>query len=269
MKINLAWLLIIIVSACNRNNVHENKDWGKIYLSHKIDTAKAAFELYETSKERVFLFNKARGNYRLSPASTFKIVLNLVALETSVAPSEELVIKWDGVKNSKEAWNKDMNMVEAFKTSSEPYYKELARRIGKLELQKWVDTLNYGNKKIGGAVDLCWTDGSLQITPDEQIGLLKKLYFDELPFSKRTMRIVRGLMQQQINAKEKYYYKTGTKVQGSNQINWQVGYIEDSTNHPYFFANAFESDTSEAIMADRLNITLELLRAMSLGKTLK
>ena len=51
------------------------------------------------------------------PASTFKIFNSLVALETAVAPDDQLVIKWDSVARRPE-WNKDMNMREAFKVSN-------------------------------------------------------------------------------------------------------------------------------------------------------
>jgi beta-lactamase class D len=251
------------IASCERNNIHERKDWGTIYKKHGLDSA--CFEVVEQSKERVYYYNKARGNKRLSPASTFKIMASLIALETSVAPDEDMIIKWDGVVNKNEKWNKDMNMREAFITSSEPYYKELMKRVGATEIKKWMDSIEYGNAKIGNDVQTFWTDNTLQITPDEQVGFLKKLYFDALPFSKRTMRIVRSMMLQEETKEYRFYYKSGTYVDNQKTMAWLVGFVEDSTNHPYFFANNFETpDTAFDYQTARMETTREIFQSMGL-----
>jgi beta-lactamase class D len=253
----------ILLTSCERNNIFERKEWGAIYKKHGLDSA--CFEVVEQSKERAYYYNKARGNKRLSPASTFKIMASLIALETSVAPDEDLVIAWDGVKNENEKWNKDMNMREAFITSSEPYYKELMKRVGATEIKKWMDSIEYGNAKIGNDVQTFWTDNSLQITPDEQVGFLKKLYFDALPFSKRTMRIVRSMMLQEETKDYRFYYKSGTYVDDKKTMGWLVGFVEDSTNHPYFFANNFETtDTAFDYKTARMATTKEIFQSMGL-----
>jgi beta-lactamase class D len=269
MKSILYLLLItaILLPSCSRNNIHEKNNWKAIYKKYGVDSA--GFELLEQSKERIFMYNKAKVSTRYSPASTFKIFLSLVALHKGVAPSEEMIIKWDGVKR-KPKWDKDMNLREAFITSSEPYYKELANRIGRPELQKWLDSTRYGNKKMGDVLETCWTDGSLQITPDEQVGFLKKLYFDQLPFDKRSQRLVRSMMLRETNEKYKMYYKSGTEVPPSGYNTWLVGFIEDSTNHPYFFANHMHwPDTStnfDVIDSVRVNSTKDIFRDLGVFK---
>jgi beta-lactamase class D len=256
-------VMIIAFSSCERNNIEERKDWAAIYKKHGVDSA--CFELVEHSKERVYYYNKARGNTRMSPASTFKIMASLIALETSVAPDEDLIIKWDGVKRPQEQWNKDMNMREAFKVSCEPYYKELMKRVGTTEIKRWLDSTEYGNMQIGNNVETFWTDNSLQITPDEQCGFLKKLYFDDLPFSKRTMRIARSLMLQEETKDYRWYYKSGTAVSDTMQMAWLVGFVEDSTNHPYFLANNFSTkDTAINIKDLRMQITREIFQTKGL-----
>ncbi|NJE06794.1 class D beta-lactamase, partial [Thermococcus sp. M36] len=134
------------------------------------------------------------------PASTFKIVNSLIGLQTGKIVNEKMIIKWDGVKRWNEAWNKDLTMEEAFKLSAVPYYQEVARRIGKDTMQRWLDSLHYGNKKIGGPIDSFWLNNSLKITADEQLGLVKRLYFDQLPFDKRSQAIVKKVMLQENNA---------------------------------------------------------------------
>src|SRR5206468_3415677 len=104
-------------------------------------------------------------------------------------------------------------MEEAFKVSAVPYYQEVARRIGKDTMQNWLDTLGYASrygKAIIKKIDTFWLDNSIKITPDEQLGLVKKLYFNQLPFRKETVQdVVKKIMLQESNANYKLSYKTG------------------------------------------------------------
>lgn len=268
-------LLLLIMSlglfACRRDNVLEQNQWGTIFKKQGIDSA--CFELSDNSHDQILLYNLHRCSQRYSPASTFKIVNSLIALETNIAKDEKLIIPWDG-QIRRESWNKDMNMREAFEVSCVPYYQELARRIGPTEMQRWIDTIRYGNKRIGGAIDQFWLNDTMQISPDEQVGLMKKLYFDKLPFSQRSHRIVRSLMLREDSASYKLYYKTGTSMNSQRIQAWIVGFVEriekqkgiltkqDEVNYrPYFFAMHFETpDTSMDYATVRINTLKEILR---------
>jgi beta-lactamase class D len=195
-----------------------------------------------------------------TPASTFKIVNSLIGLQTGRIDNEKMIIKWDGIKRWNEDWNKDLTMEEAFKVSCVPYYQEVARRIGKDTMQLWLDSLKYGNHKIGNRVDSFWLDNSLKITSDEQLGLVKKLYFGQLPFSKTTMDIVKKVMIQEKNANYTLAYKTGLNSrENGNSIAWMVGWIEEN-KHPYFFVLNIEStDKNVDMLAARKNILKAIL----------
>ena len=267
--------LLLFFSSCERENIIKQDQWGAIFKKYGIDSA--CFELADNNHDQIFLYNLERASKRFSPASTYKIMNSLIALETNVALDENLVIKWDGVVR-RDGWNKDMNMREAFKESCLPYYQELARRIGKVEMQKYLDTVRYGNKRMGPNVDDFWLNDTLQISADEQVGFIKKLYFDKLPFSARTQRIVRSLMLQEDSTNYKLYYKTGTRMATANNkpyiLAWLVGFIEKKetqigietkkpeTNYkPYFFAMNFETpDTSNKYRQDRLNVMKDILK---------
>lgn len=269
----LSLFALVILIGCERNNILEQPQWGEIFRRHGIDSA--CFELSDNSHDQIMLYNLARCSRRFSPASTFKIMHSLVALETNVAPDENLIIRWDGTDRRPE-WNKDMNMREAFKASCVPYFQELARRIGEVDLQKWLDTVRYGNKRIGPVLDMCWLNDTLQISPDEQVGLMKKLYFDKLPMSQRSQRIVRSLMLREDSTGYRLYYKTGTQKTEDSHLTraWLVGFVErretqkgvvskqQETNYrPYFFAMHFETaDTLLDHQEARLAILKDILR---------
>ena len=102
-----------------------------------------------------------------------------------------------------------------------PYYQEVARRIGKDTMQQWIDSIGYGNKNISGPVDSFWLNNKLKISPDEQLGLVKRLYFDQLPFRKSVQQMVRDVMLQENNTAYKLSYKTGWGFdEDGNDIGW-------------------------------------------------
>jgi beta-lactamase class D len=107
--------------------------------------------------------------------------------------------------------------------------------IGKDTMQFWLDSLHYGTTKINTSIDQFWADNSLKITPDEQLGLVEKLYFNKLPFQKRTQDIVRKIMLRENNANYKLSYKSASAIlENGKSIEWLVGWIEEN-QHPYFF----------------------------------
>lgn len=271
----LSCLAVVLLSSCSQSRITEHTEWGKFFDNYGIKDA--GIILRDNNHESIHYYNKARVSRRVLPASTFKVFLSLVALETAVAPDDQLVIRWDSVKRKPE-WDKDMDMREALKTSSEPYFKEIARRIGPSRLQHYLDTVKYGNMLMSGKIDEVWVNNSLQITADEQTGFMKRLYFSELPFSERSQRIVKTLMLHEQTPGYNLYYKTGTGEVGDSVTYWVVGFIEriehvnepkesmnksDVRNYPYFFAENFtmaKSDTSKHWFDVRINILKDVLK---------
>jgi len=243
--------------SCAPNNVTEDNSLRKYFDSANVT---GCFGLFDNALGHFTVYNLKR--YRdsaYSPASTFKIVNSLIGIQTGKISDENMVIKWDGVKRWNEDWNKDLSMAEAFKVSSVNYYQEVARRIGHDTMKKWIDTLGYGNKNISGPIDSFWLNNRLKITPDEELGLVKKLYFDQLPFFKRTQEIVRKVMLREDNANYKLSYKTGWgNKEDGHEIGWIVGWIEEN-KHPYFFVLNMES-TDKHI--DMMNVRMHILRGI-------
>lgn len=275
-SIILSFLAIFFFVSCRDSRIHEKKEWGKYFDTEGVPDG--CFMLRDNNHEAVYYYNKERCLQRFLPASTFKIFNSLVALETGIAPDEQLIIKWDSVVRKVPEWNKDMNMREAFKVSNVPYYQEIARRIGADEMQHYLDTVNYGNRNMGGSIDQFWLNDSLQISGDEQVGFLKRLYFNELPFSERTQRIVKSLMLQEETPQYRLYYKTGWGVRTQSNVMWIVGFVEklehvkedknsmnksDIRMYPYFFAENFNAplnDTTKDWASIRLNILKSVLK---------
>lgn len=274
----IAIALSSIFSSCINSRIKNHNEWKPVFDEYGVD---GCFEIYDNNKETAHFYNKERCATRFTPASTFKIFNSLVALETGIAPNEQMIIKWDGVKRWNENWNKDLTMTEAFKLSAVPYYQELARRIGLQNYKIYLDTVHYGNMSTGTVVDSFWLNDTLKITADEQVGFLKRMYWEELPgFSDRAQRIVKGMMLQKEKQDYKLYYKTGWGKYGKNEnILWIVGFVEtihhlknmdtkkiDAIPHPYFFALNFSTtDTTKNWSDLRLEMLNKLLATQNLN----
>lgn len=245
----------IWLSACTPNNVKEAKEWEKHFTKYKLE---GCFMLFNNGQGTFRVYNIDRAKERFLPASTFKIFNSLVGLQTGIISDTNMVIRWDSVTRPRPEWNQDLAMNQAFRLSSVPYFQEVARRIGRDTMQRWLDSVQYGNHKIG-KIDSFWLDNSLQISPDEQLGLVKQLYFNQLPFQRRVQELVAGLMMQENTPKYKLAYKTGWGVAGKKQIAWMAGWIEENM-HPSFFVLNFETeDASLDIPALRQEIMRAIL----------
>lgn len=252
-------VLSSIFFSCTPNNVRVDDSLKKYFDENKVT---GTFGLFDNGQGSFTVYNLSR--YRDSsylPASTFKIVNSLIGLQTGRISNENMIIKWDGVVREIPAWNKDLTMTEAFKVSAVPYYQEVARRIGKDTMQVWMDSLHYGTQKIKTRIDTFWLDNSLKIKPDEELGLVKRLYFQQLPFDKRPQTIVKKVMLQENNANYQLSYKTGWgSKENGDALGWMVGWIEEN-QHPYFFVLNVEGapDINPSV---RLNILKGILKQL-------
>jgi beta-lactamase class D len=253
-------VVTIILNACSSSNITNEERLKKYFDENKVE---GTFALYNNAQGNFNIYNLSRYKDSLyMPASTFKIVNSLIGLQTGKITNTKMLIKWDGVKRGVEDWNKDITMEEAFKVSCVPYYQEVARRIGKDTMQRWLDSLNYGTKKITTKVDTFWLDNSLKIKPDEELGLVKKLYFEQLPFNKTTMQAVKNIMTQESNANYTLAYKTGWgEKENGKSIVWVVGWIEEN-KHPSFFVLNFEGEGSLDMAAIRKKILNNCLKEL-------
>lgn len=249
---------ILFVQSCSVNKAKIDNSLKKYFDAKNVD---GCFTMLNNANGAVTVYNMGLDTMRLTPASTFKIPNSLIALQTGIATSDSMLIKWDGVKRWNADWNKDMTMREAFKVSNVGYYQEIARRIGKDTMQRWLDSLGYGNRNIGNHVDSFWLNNDLKISPDEQLGMLKRLYFDQLPFRKSVQETVKSMMLQEDNNLYKLSYKTGWGFdEQKNNIGWVAGWIEEN-RHVYFFVTLVKSPDPKLDMRNvRLNITKDILK---------
>lgn len=243
------------IEAPSAVNIAQNLDFGRHFQDLGVE---GSIMIYDSNSDRVFQHNPQRNTTAFLPASTFKILNSLIALETGVISDEIAVLTWDGISRKIPAWNRDLNMREAFKLSAIWFYQVLARKVGHDRMQQWITQVGYGNQKIGGNddIDKFWLQGELRTTPQEQIQFLRRLYKNDLPFSERSLSIVKDLMVMEKTPDYTISGKTGWVGVADDvtpKIGWYVGYLQQGEN-VYFFATNIDI-RNEKDPAARIELT--------------
>lgn len=202
----------------------------------------AALVLLDTSSGARTAFPKAAAAEMLPPCSTFKIVNALIGLELGILSSpDEPFYKWDGQKRSIEAWNRDLTLKEAFQASCVPAFQILARKIGPARMQAWIDKIGYGNRDTSAGIDVFWLPAknrkTIIISASEQADLMQKIASGKVPFSDKSLAVLKELMRVKSTDRGILYGKTGsgTDEHGAFNLGWFVGYVE-SHGKTYAFA---------------------------------
>lgn len=264
----LSTLLILTLSFNQLSSQHITPETMQgVFEKHGFE---GCFVLYDKNLDEITTWNYKRAQKGFLPASTFKILNSLIALETGIAKDEQFTLPWDGVKRSVDAWNQDQTMETAFKVSCVPYYQEIARRIGYLNMKKWVDTIPYGHMDITRKnLDTFWLEGNSQITPLQQLDFLRRLYCNSLPFSASNIAIVKKIMINEQSDSYTLRAKTGrATMPDGHEIGWFIGYLEEAGNVFYFVCNIQNNEAKENDFGKaRKAITCDILKEAGLMNT--
>ncbi|SMF93783.1 beta-lactamase class D [Methylomagnum ishizawai] len=213
---------------------------------------------------KTYLHNDIRAERRFSPASTFKIPNTLIALETKASTGPDDTFKWNEQTYDFPDWNHDQTLASAFKVSCVWCYQELARRVGAEQYRDYLRRMDYGHLQTPFETTTFWLDGSLQISPLEQIAFLKKLYRRSLPFGAAAYEGLRQIMLAEATPDFKLYAKTGWAARMQPQVGWYVGYVETLSEVWLFALNM--NIHGEQDLPLRQKITREVLAAKGILK---
>ncbi|MBK9171345.1 MAG: class D beta-lactamase [Bryobacterales bacterium] len=220
--------------------------------------------LYDPQRNTWQAGHAEHADKRVLPASTFKILNSLIALETGIVTGAESVLPWDGVARKRSEWNRNLDLRTAFQVSAVPHYQALARRIGADRMQRFVDAVGYGNRDISGGIDQFWLAGGLRISAREQVEFLARLYRGDLPFSAAAMAAVKDIMAGERTSGPVIRAKTGWAVPpGQDQAGWWVGWVERPSGVT-IFATRLETGGAldDAFLPARISVTRRALEAL-------
>lgn len=236
------------------------------------------FSVYDLKTNKHIQYNAEHCKIRFSPCSTFKIPNSLIGLETGVISDTGFVIKYDSILHPKDSihlanepfkyWYQDLSLKMAYKYSCVWYYQELARRVGSEQMQRKVSELDYGNEDISSGLDTYWLCGSIQISINEQIEFLKKLYLYKLDgFSDKNIDAVKNIMLYETTPDYKLYGKTGSgDCWDDKVIGWYVGFVETELGTKIFAMNIIVNDFSDLKNNFRIELTKKILKDLEIIK---
>ena len=196
--------------------------------------------IYDYKQQKWIFSNPADADKASLPASTFKIINLLIALETGVIKDENEVIKWPGSMDTtrygyRHEIYKDMTVREAFAVSAVWVFLDLAKKIGRERYRQYLTLCKYGNADVSEKDPDFWNLGPLAISPVNQVEFMVNAYEGKLPFSKRNLDILKRVMINEQNENYILRAKTGWTRENGMDSGWWVGYVERKEN-VYFFA---------------------------------
>lgn len=235
----------------------ERSDWSEIFRANEASGTLLVVDKRNGSTTTL-VHDGERARERFVPASTFKIPHTLFALDAGVVEDEFQVFAWDGVERSIPQWNGDQDLRSGMRSSVVWLYQQFAREIGEERERHYLEAIDYGNAEIGDQLEQFWLDeGMLEISAEEQIEFLERLYRNELPFDEADQRLVKDLM---ITAAGSDWIVRG-KTGWSGQLGWWVGWVERPSG-PVFFALNMETPNRMADLPKRQGIVDEALRTI-------
>jgi beta-lactamase class D len=252
-------LFPVLFYACSPNNVTVDGSLQRYFDSAGV---KGAFGMFDNGHGHFTICNLSRySDSFYTPGATFDILMSLVAIQTGIK-KDDLAASDTWIPENR-VLGIPVNFGQEFRDTGG--YNQLAfiilsENLQRDTLKRWIDSLQYGNKKVGDSLEF-WQDDALKINCDEQLGLLKKLYFNQLPFFERTQEIVRRMMPAESNSVYRLTYKTALgRMEDGHAIGWVMGWVEEN-KHPYFFVVNLESaDTTKDLRRTGLVIAKNILR---------
>lgn len=231
-KLALSLFAIIILNISSFAQINLQKPFDDCNI-------KGSITLYDYHNKKWIYSDSSDANKETLPASSFKIVNTLIALEEGLVKDENEILKWAGdydstLYGSRPEIYHDMSVKEAFQLSSLWVYTKFAKQIGNKKYKEYLEKCEYGNGIIYDSLDF-WNFGPFGITPQNQIEFLIKLYEGKLPFSKRNIDIVKNIMVTEQKDNYVIRAKTGWTHYGGKDTGWWVGY-SDKEGKIIFFA---------------------------------
>src|SRR3954468_20991233 len=216
---------------------------------------------------------------RTLPASTFKVPHALIALQTHVVTAVS-VMKWDGTRREFSPWNADQTLESSLKRSVVWVFQRFATAIGREREIEHLRAFRYGSAAFTGEVTNFWLNGDLQISPNEQVAFLRRMFTYDLPVDrahidtvKRDLTMPPGKLE---NAAGVHAFplrwpagtiarlKTGNGTVDGERVSWLVGQLE-AGGRQYVFASRARSATRTIDTTAGADLAVRVLNTIAPG----
>lgn len=178
---------------------------------------------------------------RLSPCSTFKMVLGIMGYDAGIL-KDGTTPTWnycEGYDDFLEIWKTPQTPRAWMNHSCVWYSKILSLHLGVQQMQRYLDAFEYGNCDLAGGLtepgplDPAWINSSLKISPKEQVDFILRMLRGQLSVSNESIQQTKALVfKEQLAEGWRLFGKTGFSgtilgLDGQpQQFGWFVGWVE-------------------------------------------
>ncbi|HEV2523944.1 MAG TPA: penicillin-binding transpeptidase domain-containing protein [Gammaproteobacteria bacterium] len=185
------------------------------------------FILYNVNTQKIMQeYNPTQCKERISPDSTFKVPLSVMAFDDNLI-TQTTLFKWDGKQRALPQWNQDQTPQTWLKNSVVWVSQSLTPQLGMRKIKYYLHEFHYGNQNFSGdpyqnnGLTHAWLESSLKISAEEQLAFLKDFVANTLPVSQDAIKNTKqNMFLETLPNGYKLYGKTGT---GKNV--WFIGYL--------------------------------------------
>jgi beta-lactamase class D len=217
---------------------------------------------------------------RTTPASSFKLALALMGYDAGIlkdAHTPAWPFRPEYIASHSE-WKQTTDPTSWLANSVVWYSQVLTTRLGMERFRAYVEKFDYGNKDVSGnlgkndGLTEAWLSSSLQISPAEEVGFVRKMLVGNLPVSKNAVSSTMMIVPAWTLADGLVVHgKTGTgiprAVDGSldsaRGVGWFVGWAEQGGKR-FVFARLIRQDSlggAGFVARDTLKADLPILLA--------
>jgi len=168
---------------------------------------------------------------RLPPMSTFKLPIALMGYDAGILHDEHTPVLpfKPGYVDWRAEWRQAHDPSSWMKESVVWYSQQVTQKLGQQRFASYVKRFDYGNADISGdpgkhnGLTGAWLNSSLRISPDEQIGFLRRVLDRELGLKPEAYAMSAALVRRpEPVGGWQVFGKTGS----GNKVGWYVGWLE-------------------------------------------
>lgn len=261
MKKLLALILATTTLSAIANEI-TTQEYSQLFKNYN-----ACFILYSVNEHKIISeYNpNNRCNERISPDSTFKIALSLMAFNQGII-NQNTVFKWNGKKGVIPEHEQDQTPASWLKYSVVWVSQQITPQLGFARIKHYLAGFDYGNQDFSGdlgqnnGLTHAWLASSLKISGVEQLNFLIAMLGNKLPVNDAAIENTKkNLYLGKLDSGADYYGKTGAGRHGRNERlsnpsklrdGWFVGFVENGNQQYIFLSNL--SDKTIPATTDKL-----------------
>lgn len=254
-------LLLLITTGllCTNISAKTTQKYDELFKDYN-----ACFLLYNLNEHKIVSEYNPNNycNQRLSPNSTFKIPLSLMAFDQGII-NQKTIFKWDGKKGVLAEHDRDQTPNSWLKYSVLWVSQQITPQLGYVRIKHYLADFNYGNQNFNGdpgknnGITHAWLSSGLKISAMEQLNFLKSMLSNKLPVSNEAvLNTKENLYIGKLENGADYFGKTGSGRHGRNERlsnpsklrdGWFVGFIQQGNQQYIFVSNLTDKKVQASI----------------------